>query len=294
MIQAQQITKRYGKVKALDDVNFNIVGGQSIALWGANGAGKTTVIRCLLGVHPFDGSLTVDDIDVQKSGKSVRKLIGYVPQEMAFFDMSVHETLQFYAQLKKVSADVIPSVLGTVKLIGQDNKSVAALSGGMKQRLALAIALLADPKILLLDEPTASLDAHAQQDFIHMIQELHTSGKTIIFSSHRFEEVVALADQIIWLEGGQLKALCTPDELATELGLRQWLRVEIEQDYKETAINRLQENGYEYVPNGRTIYVNVKTHQKVKILKLFDSGQIPITDFDVTDSYAVPQPEEAQ
>lgn len=292
MIQAQQITKRYGKVKALDTVNFTIDMGQSIALWGANGAGKTTVIRCLLGVHPFDGTLTVDDINVQKSGKSVRKLIGYVPQEMAFFDMSVQETLQFYAQLKKVSADVIPSILDTVKLVGQDNKPVAALSGGMKQRLALAIALLADPKILLLDEPTASLDAHAQQDFIQMIQELHTSGKTIIFSSHRFEEVVALADQIIWLEGGKLKALCTPDELAIELGLRQWLRVEIGQDNKETAIHSLQTSGYEYVPNGRAIYVNVKTHQKVEILRLFDSVQIPIEDFDVTDSYAVPQSEE--
>lgn len=294
MIEAQQITKRYGKVKALDDVNFRIAEGKSIALWGANGAGKTTIIRCLLGVHPFDGTLTIDDIDVQKSGKSVRKLIGYVPQEMAFFDMSVQETLQFYAQLKKVSSDIIPTVLETVKLVGQNNKSVAALSGGMKQRLALAIALLADPKIMLLDEPTASLDAHAQQSFIHMIQELHTSGKTIIFSSHRFEEVVALADQIIWLEGGKLKALCTPQELAIELGLRQWLRVEIGQDYKAMAIDSLQARGYEYVPNGHAIYIHVKTHQKVDILHLFNQVQIPITDFDVTDSYAVPQQKEVQ
>jgi ABC-2 type transport system ATP-binding protein len=289
MINAQNITKRYGKVHALDNVSFTIEEGKSIALWGANGAGKTTVIRCLLGVHPFEGTLSVDDIDVQTYGKRARTLIGYVPQEMAFFDMSVWETLQFYARLKKIDSSIIPIVLKAVKLEGQDKKAVSALSGGMKQRLALAIALLSDPKILLLDEPTASLDAHAQQDFIHMIQELNASGKTIVFSSHRFEEVAALSDQVIWLEGGKLKALCTPNELAIELGLRQWLRIEVEQEHQNTAIQNLTDGGYRHIPNGKAIYVNVETHQKVDILRLFDHVQIPITDFDVTDSYAVPK-----
>ena len=292
MIKTQHVTKRYGKVLALDNVSFSIESGKSVALWGANGAGKTTVIRCLLGVHPFEGSLTVDGIDVQKSGKDVRRLIGYVPQEMAFFDLSVWETMQFYARLKKIDTDVIPSVLERVKLIEQDNKPVLALSGGMKQRLALAIALLADPKILLLDEPTASLDAHAQQDFVHMIQDLNASGKTIVFSSHRFEEVSALADQVIWLEGGRLKAVCTPQELAVELGLRQWLRVEVSLENQKKALRHLETGGYTSVPNGKAIYVNVETHQKVDILRLFDRMQIPIDNFDVTDSYAVPQQEE--
>jgi Cu-processing system ATP-binding protein len=292
MIIAKNVTKRYGKVLALDNVTFTIETGKSVALWGANGAGKTTVIRCLLGVHSFDGTLIVDDIDVQTSGKNARTRIGYVPQEMAFFDMSVQETLQFYARLKKVSADSIPPVLESVKLNGQDNKPVSALSGGMKQRLALAIALLSDPKILLLDEPTASLDAHAQQDFIHMIQDLNASGKTIVFSSHRFEEVAALSGQVIWLEGGTLKALCTPRELAVELGLRQWLRIEIDFEYHDAAIRNLTEGGYHHVLNSKAIFINVETHQKVDILRLFDQVQIPITDFDVTDSYAVPQHEE--
>ena len=289
MIIAQNITKRYGKVHALDTLNFTIAEGKSVALWGANGAGKTTVIRCLLGVHPFEGKLSVDGIDVQKYGKRARTLIGYVPQEMAFFDMSVRETLQFYARLKKIDSNIIPSVLEAVKLEGQDNKGVSALSGGMKQRLALAIALLSDPKILLLDEPTASLDAHAQQDFIHMIQDLNASGKTIVFSSHRFEEVVALSDHVIWLEGGKLKAVCTPNELAVELGLRQWLRIEVSHEHHDVAIRNLTEGGYRHIPNGKAIYVNVETHQKVDILRLFDSVQIPIADFDVADSYAVPQ-----
>lgn len=291
MILANEITKRYGTVLALDSVSFKIEAGQSFALWGANGAGKTTAIRCLLGVHNFEGSLTVNNIDVQQQGKKARSLIGYVPQEMAFFDMSVLETLQFYARLKKVSPERIPAALETVQLVGHDDKSVKALSGGMKQRLALAIAVLADPPILLLDEPTASLDAGAQRDFIKLIRGLNESGKTIVFSSHRFEEVTALAKHVIVLEGGKLKSIYTPGQLAIELGLRQWLRVEIADDYRLHACEILQEKGYHYVPNGSSVYVNIQKEQRINVLRTLENGAIPVLDFDITDSYTVPSQE---
>lgn len=288
MITAKEISKYYGKVAALDNVSFTIEAGESLALWGANGAGKTTAIRCLLGVHSFEGSLTVDSIDVQNDGKAARTKIGYVPQEMAFFDMSVHETLQFYARLKKVNENQIASALETVQLVGHDDKAVSALSGGMKQRLALAIALLSNPPILLLDEPTASLDAEAQREFVHLIRSLNQAGKTVIFSSHRFEEVAALAKHVLVLEGGKLKILCTPEELATELGLRQWLRVVIGDSHHENAYQLLENNGYQHVPNGTSIYVNIESVSKMEVLRLFENVQIPVVDFDVSDSYAVP------
>jgi ABC-type multidrug transport system ATPase subunit len=291
MIIANNISKRYGKVFALDNVSFTLEAGESIALWGANGAGKTTAIRCLLGVHSFEGTLTVDKIDVQQQGKKARSLIGYVPQEMAFFDMSVLETLQFYARLKKNNPERIATALETVQLIGHDEKSVKALSGGMKQRLALAIALLADPPILLLDEPTASLDAGAQRDFIKLIRSLNISGKTIVFSSHRFEEVAALANQVIILESGKLKTICTPAQLASELGLRQWLRVEIADDFRLNACDILRDKGYDYVPNGTSLYVNIQEGQRMAVLRTLENGAVPILDFDITDSYAVPSRE---
>lgn len=292
MINANTITKRYGTVLALDNVSFTIESGESIALWGANGAGKTTAIRCLLGVHAFEGNLTVDTIDVQQEGKKARSLIGYVPQEMAFFDMSVLETLQFYARLKKVNPDNIAAALETVQLVGHDDKSVKALSGGMKQRLMLAIALLADPPILLLDEPTASLDAAAQRDFIKLIRSLNEAGKTIVFSSHRFEEVAALANQVIVLEGGKLKIICTPTELAVELGLRQWLRLDIADEYRLNACDVLSEEGYHYVPNGSYVYVNIQQNQRMMVLRTLENSAVPILDFDITDSYAVPSQED--
>lgn len=288
MILATQITKIYGKATALDHVSFQINAGESVALWGANGAGKTTAMRCLLGTHSFDGDLTVNDIDVKKHGKAARTQIGYVPQEMAFFDMSVWETLQFYAQLKKVSPDQIASALETVQLMGHEDKAISALSGGMKQRLALSIALLADPPILLLDEPTASLDAEAQREFVQLICHLNSLGKTIVFSSHRFEEVAALADHVIVLEAGKLKTICTPPELAHELGLRQWLRVTINDEYHQNAYHALRQEGYEYVPNGKAIFVNIHARQKMSVLRLLENVQVPITDFDVTDSHALP------
>lgn len=288
MIVANEITKRYGKIPALDSVSFTIEAGESIALWGANGAGKTTAIRCLLGIHGFEGTLTINNIDVLKQGKSARALIGYVPQEMSFFEMSVSETLIFYARLKKVDTEKIETVLNTVDLYEHRTKSVNALSGGMKQRLALAIALLADPPILLLDEPTASLDTTAQRDFIRMIRDLNEAGKTIVFSSHRFEEVAALANRVLLLNAGKLVNNFTPEDLAAELGLRQWLRVIVGAEDKSQACLVLEKDGYQFIPNGKAIYVNIGARQKMDVLRLFSDKQIPVTDFDVTDSYAVP------
>ena len=288
MIVANTITKRYGKMLALDNVSFQIEAGESVALWGANGAGKTTAIRCLLGIHHFEGTLTINGIDVLQQGKSARALIGYVPQEITFFEMSVAETLVFYARLKQVQAQKIEAVLKTVDLFEHRTKSVNALSGGMKQRLALAVALLADPPILLLDEPTASLDTTAQRDFIRMIRDLNTSGKTIIFSSHRFEEVAALANRVLLLNAGKLVSKFTPEELAVELGLRQWLRVTVGTEAKLQACRALADEGYQFVPNGKAIYVNIGTRQKMDVLRLLAEVQIPVSDFDVADSYAVP------
>ncbi len=167
MIIAKNLTKRYGKIAALNNISFTIEAGEAVALWGANGAGKTTTLRCLLGVQGFEGELMVNGINVSRDGKAARAAIGYVPQEATFYDMTVLETLQFYARLKKTDSQRVNEVLEQVQLITHHKKRVNMLSGGMKQRLALAVALLADPPVLVLDEPTANLDVKAQRDFIH-------------------------------------------------------------------------------------------------------------------------------
>lgn len=283
MIVAEHISKTYGAFRALDDVSFALQPGESVAFWGANGAGKTTALRCLMGVLSFDGQLTVNSLDVRKQGKAVRAAIGYVPQEAVFYDLTVGETLQFYARLKKMSAERIDMALEQVQLAAQGDKSVNALSGGMKQRLALAVSLLADPPILILDEPTANLDVQAQADFIEMIQTLNKNGKTVVFSSHRLDEVLALAGRVLVLEAGKLALECQPVELADRLGLRQWLRLQIPPDERSSAAQILTKAGYTFAPNGASVYVRLGAEGKMAPIRTLETAQIAVQDFDVVD-----------
>jgi ABC-type multidrug transport system ATPase subunit len=283
MIVAKNLTKHYGKVTALNDVSFTINAGESVALWGANGAGKTTTLRCLLGVQGFLGGLTINDIDVRRQGKAARAAVGYVPQEASFYDLSIVETLRFYARLKKVAASRIHDVLNEVQLNDHSEKHVSMLSGGMKQRLALAVALLADPPVLILDEPTANLDVRAQRDFIHTIQALNLNGKTIVFSSHRLDEVLALASRVLVLADGELMLECQPHELSEKLGLNRWLRIWVAHHHRENMLRVLNEQGFVYTPNGRSVFVQVDASGKIAPLWSLQEAHIPIEDFDLVD-----------
>lgn len=284
MIVANHLTKQYGSVTVLDDLTFTVEPGESLALWGANGAGKTTVIRCLLGIHPCRGEIHINGIDVRRHSKQARAKTGYVPQEVTFYDLSVDATLAFYARLKKVAPERIDTVLKQMQLADQRHKSTSALSGGMKQRLALAVALLADPPLLILDEPTANLDAQAQLDFARLLRNLNRDGKTILFSSHRLEEVATLARRVLVLEAGKLRHDWTPLQLAEELGIQQWLRLDIpETSQQQTAIRALADEGYTYSPNGRAVYVHIAEKSKMAVLKLLADAAVSIDDFDLTD-----------
>lgn len=291
MIIARNLTKHYGKIAALKDVSFTIEAGEAVALWGANGAGKTTTLRCLLGVQGFEGQLSVNGIDVSRDGKAARAAIGYVPQEAAFYDMTVLETLHFYGALKKVDPARVNAVLDQVDLTAHGSKRVNMLSGGMKQRLALAVALLADPPVLVLDEPTANLDVKAQRDFIHTVQTLNQSGKTIVFSSHRLDEVIALGTRVLVLADGGLSLECKPHELAEKLGLHRWLRIWVATQHKENTLKLLGEQGFTYMPNGRSVYVQVNLGGKIAPLHLLEMASIPVEDFDLIDGELVVQGE---
>ncbi len=291
MIIAKNLTKRYGEIVALNAISFTIVAGEAVALWGANGAGKTTTLRCLLGVQGFEGELRVNGVQARQNGKATRAAIGYVPQEVVFYDMTVQETLHFYARLKKALPLRIDAVLEQVQLTDHRAKRVNVLSGGMKQRLALAVALLADPPILVLDEPTANLDVQAQRDFIHSIQNLNQAGKTIVFSSHRLEEVMALGSRVLVLTDGSITLECQPHELAEKLGLHRWLRIWVPAKHKQATVKVLENQGFTYTPNGCSFYVQVNLGGKIAPLRSLEMAQIPVEDFDLIDGEFMPQGE---
>lgn len=282
MIHVTNLTKRFGKLVALDDVSFDIMPGESVALWGANGAGKTTALRSLLGVLSFEGRVEVAGYNVSLHGKEARRQIGFVPQELNFHDdLSVRETMRFYARLKKVPDAPIEDLLARLELAEHVEKQVAELSGGMKQKLALAVALLGDPPILMLDEPTANLDARARDDFLHLLGDLQAGGKTLVFSSHRLEEVFTLADRILVLEAGRLVADCPPAEVSAALGLEARLRLYLPGDMIESAVSLLDTHGYKTVRNGRSVYVRVAEQEKGEPIQVLLREGIPVHNFEV-------------
>lgn len=282
IISVNGITKRFGDVVAVDDLSIRIAPGESVAFWGSNGAGKTTVLRCILGLLTCEGSVNVGGFDLKEDSKATRRLIGFVPQHLSLHeDLGVSETMRFYARLKKAPEDRIDEVLERMGLLEHRSKQVGQLSGGMKQRLALALALLSDPPILILDEPTASLDAQSRSAFLREITALKNEGKTLVFASHRVGDIRTLADRVIVLEGGRLVADCDPEELAGRIDENVTLRIYVPIETLDAAANLLKANGFETSRNGSAVTAQVRVGEKGKPISLLTQAGIYVRDFEV-------------
>lgn len=281
MIEVSHLTKRFGGLTAVNDLSFSVAAGEAVALWGANGAGKTTAVRCLLNLTPYEGHIRMAGFDVARQGKAVRRLVGFVPQELTFHDdMTVAETITFYGRLKKIrhGHDFTP-LLTRLELVPHLNKPIRDLSGGLKQRLALALALLSDPPILLLDEPTANLDIRARDDFLQLLADLKRAGKTLLFSSHRLEEVTALADRVLLLEAGRLIVDAPPNELEKRLGWQSTLHLYMPPQGVDSAMATLTAHGLSPQLNGRGLRVPVAPGGKGQVLHLLHEAGVQIEDF---------------
>jgi nitrous oxidase accessory protein len=281
MLVVENLHKRFGPITAVHTLSVEVRHGEAVALWGANGAGKTTLLRCILGLLPHTGTVRLGGYDVQQQGKAARQLVGFVPQELGLYDdLTVQETLAFYGRLKRVDMAAGPALLERVGLTRHASKPVRSLSGGMKQRLVLALALLGEPPLLVLDEPTANLDAGARADLVALLAELKASGKTLLFSSHRPEEVQALADRVLVLEDGRLLSAAPPHTLPTfgnPLALRLYLAVEL----LEPALATLTAQGFQAARNGSSLRVQVHPGAKGAPLQALSQAQIAVTDFDL-------------
>jgi ABC-type multidrug transport system ATPase subunit len=222
VITVENVSSILGTRTVLDGVSFDVARGESVALTGPNGSGKTTLLRCLLGLVPFSGRASIDGHDVVRDPIAARTAVGYLPQRPAYGDASADEVLRFVARLRRLDARRIPSLLETVGLASHARERVRTFSGGMQQRLSLAVALLTEAPVLLLDEPTASLDREGQVTFLALAQTLRHQGRTLLLASHRPEEVAQLADRVLHLESGRLVAPIagTRDDLAPVIALR--------------------------------------------------------------------------
>lgn len=282
MINITHVTKRFGRAVAVDDASLAIEPGDSVALWGANGAGKTTLIRCVLGLLRFQGSITVGGHDVRRRPKAARMLIGYVPQELGFYDdLGVDEALRFFGRLKGLSRVHAGVALAAVGLEGHAAKRVRELSGGMKQRLALAIALLGDPPVLVLDEVTASLDAVGREEFVGLLERLRGSGRTMLFASHRIEEVASLARRVAVLERARIVSVDACESFVAKTGRGSVLHLVMAERVRADAVRTLRAGGFDPSLNGVGLLVPVSPEHKAGPFRVLADARIPVDDFEL-------------
>lgn len=204
MIRTTVLTVELGGRLILDRITIDVKKGEAVALVGSNGSGKTTLLRALLGLVPFTGHASVDGHDVLREPVAARTLVGYLPQKPAFGDVSALEALAFVAKLRRIDKSRVTEVLREVGLEKNAKDRVRTFSGGMQQRLSLAVVLLTNTPVLLLDEPTASLDREGQRHFIEIVKLLRSQERTVLLASHRNEEIARLTDRVLHLEGGRL------------------------------------------------------------------------------------------
>ena len=214
IVQVENLTKKYGAVEALRGVSFEVHAGEVFGLLGPNGAGKTTTIEILEGLRTLDsGRVSVCGLDPQRSGTSYKQQIGAVLQSTALPEkLRVSEALKLFASFYSRRRDTT-DLLRRFGLEEKRNASYMHLSGGQKQRLALALALVNEPKVVFLDEPTAGLDPQVRREMYDIIEELRRENKTILLTTHYIEEAERLCDRVAIIDQGRVIALGTPREL---------------------------------------------------------------------------------
>lgn len=221
-VELKNVTKQFGAQRAVDNVDLVLRAGESVGLAGHNGAGKSTLIKLILGlITPTSGEvLLLGEKTGSKAGAAARAQIGYLPETVALHPaMTGLETLAFYAKLKKQPLDKNHDLLERVGIAQAAKRRVGTYSKGMRQRLALAQALLGEPKVLLFDEPTTGLDPASRQMFYEVVRELNGKGATVLLSTHALAELDGHADRVVVMKNGVKAADGSMDELHAQSGL---------------------------------------------------------------------------
>ena len=220
-INIVNLKKYFGTTRAVDDISFTFSSGQIFGFVGPNGAGKTTTMRILATLdEPTSGDAKIDDVSLVETPEQARRLIGYVPDALpAHRDISVHDYLDFFARaygmIGAQRRQVVESIEGFTNLTGIREKTLHALSKGMKQRVSLARALLHDPPVLVMDEPAAGLDPRARVELRELLRILSGQGKAILISSHILTELSEICDGAVIIEQGQIVTAGTLKEIAS-------------------------------------------------------------------------------
>jgi ABC-2 type transport system ATP-binding protein len=218
IIVVTDLRKRYGSLVAVDGVSFDVAEGEVFGILGPNGAGKTTTLEMIEGMRPIDeGGAVIDGVDVRRDPREVKRRIGIQLQASAFFDeLTLVELLDLFGRLYGQSVDPM-ELLADVELTEKAKSQVRTLSGGQKQRFSIASALVNQPRVLFLDEPTTGLDPQARRHLWALVRRLRDRGHTVVLTTHYMEEAEELCDRVAIMDRGRIIALDTPAALVDQL-----------------------------------------------------------------------------
>ncbi len=289
-IEAVKLVKNYGSFRAVDEIGFRINRGETFAILGRNGAGKSTTMRMIACRSPLSsGRLTIEGLNVEKDEREIRALIGVVPQENNLDpDLNVLENLVIYSRYFRIRREIVQKrcaeLLDFIGLSDKTESKVEHLSGGMKRRLIIARALLHRPKILLLDEPTTGLDANVRQEIWEKLEEMRrTENLTIVLSTHYMDEAEKLSQRLIVLASGKITIEGTPRQIIREqvknfaLEIRQTDSVAEAQPVSENVIFRQRGTTH--------LYFAATTEELTPLMKNYGARQMFLRPSNLEDVF---------
>jgi len=269
MIAFRGFSKRFGRVDAVKHLDVSVAPGEIVALLGPNGSGKTTSIRAAAGlIRPTTGEVLLGQPGRPATEAAARTVCSFLPQRVAFPEMLTGwEVVEFYRALRGATAARAADVIRATALNAASARRVGTYSGGMRQRLALAVAMLADAAVLLLDEPTASLDPDGLCMFYGLIEARHEHGQTVLFSSHQLGDVERLADRFLVIAGGLLVASLSAADLTARLADRGVLKLTLGRA-PDGLVDRVREVAPKAVWAADQLVVPAPTAARLKVIDL--------------------------
>jgi ABC-2 type transport system ATP-binding protein len=281
-IYVRGLRKSYGNFEAIKGIDFEVHPGEVFGLLGPNGAGKTSTVEILEGLRPRSaGEVSVLNFDPDRQKKQLKDRIGACLQATNLPDkITVREALDFFGSLYSRKADV-NSLLQRLQLQEKRDAGYATLSGGQKQRLALALALINDPQMLFLDEPTTGLDPQVRLEIRDLIEELRADKRTILMTTHYIEEAERLCDRVAIMDAGQIIAIGTPRELQERSANQSSIEIRLKQPLKDSALPQWAESVRSIVSDDRfqiTVYSKRPARTLVEMVKWIDASGFELDD----------------
>ncbi|HSR49698.1 MAG TPA: ABC transporter ATP-binding protein [Acidobacteriota bacterium] len=278
LLQVDGLSKSYDGHPAVSRVSFAVEAGQSVALLGPNGSGKTTILRCVAGLLGLDaGRVEIDGLRQSRRNRRVRRLFSYLPQQASFAPaLTPLEIVSFHARLRGLDQQACLPALEDAGILRRDQqRRVAELSQGMRQRLSLAVAGLGQAPLMLFDEPTASLDVEAALHMRELAIRWRQQGRALLFSTHVLDDVEALADQAVILVEGRVVARRNVAELRAELSRRSLLRVRMSRPDRRLAQAAKEAGALDVSLNSHSLLITASPQHRYAILsKLAEVGEV--------------------